>query len=44
MARRVNEDGSVTVGILEDVKDSKEVVEETASAEEKPKKTNTKKK
>ena len=44
MARRVNEDGSVTVGILEDVKDSKEVVEETASSEEKPKKTKTKKK
>lgn len=44
MARRVNEDGSVTVGILEDVKDSKEVIGETASAEEKPKKAKTKKK
>lgn len=44
MARLINEDGSVTVGILEDVKKSKEVVEETASAEEKPKKAKPKKK
>lgn len=43
MARRVNEDGSVTVGILEDVK-SEEVVEKTASSEEKPKKEKPRKK
>lgn len=43
MARRVNEDGSVTVGILTDVK-SEGVVEKTAPSEEKPKKEKPKKK
>lgn len=44
MAIRVNPDGSITVGILEDVKKTEEVVEKATPSEEKPKKAKPKKK